>query len=140
MLHAQMWLTLKHALLFSYIHLRCFDTAALLASCIKSLVQSPELFLESYRRHAVNFVESENCSAVMALLWVWLLPLRRMFIGAWLFGTLNGNSSKLAKTMLKMFVRVLYVSFGQGSSLLWTHTLRPLKQAHCANPGGEESG
>jgi len=32
-------------------------------------------------------------------------------------------------------------SFGQGSSLLWTHTLSPFyDMAHCVNPGGEESG
>jgi len=30
---------------------------------------------------------------------------------------------------------VLFCSFGQGSSLLWTHALRPFyKQAHCASP------
>ena len=29
----------------------------------------------------------------------------------------------------------VYLSFGQGSSLLWTHMPRPLQQAHCANPG-----
>jgi len=31
---------------------------------------------------------------------------------------------------------VLFCSFGQGSSLLWTHMLRPFyKQAHCASTG-----
>ena len=34
---------------------------------------------------------------------------------------------------------VLYLSFGQGSSLLWTHTLRPfIAGPYCANPGREE--
>jgi len=37
-----------------------------------------------------------------------------------------GNTAYCVKLSGEHLSRCMYVSFGQGSSLLWTHTLRPL--------------